>query len=122
LRSAIRRSISSLGPSVLLGILPFSESLIPEAEERREKLHAESRIRTDNAFSRSVILAKRAWWDLKRKCCSLVLKGRDRGCVGGIRIASSSDISALLEIEREDPEEGKRRPNVGVISGVGRPA
>jgi len=81
----------------------------------------DSLLLTDSARSRSVIRAKSALCDLKRKCCSLVLRGLD--WVGGLLGKNSSPPSALglLRDCRESVFEF-RLIEVGVISGVGSPA
>jgi hypothetical protein len=83
------------------------------------------RIDDDKALSKSVIRAKSALCDLKRKCCSLVLRGRD--WVGGAGKNSSSTVAEELMLPNDRESDALelmeyRRPNVGVISGVGRPA
>jgi hypothetical protein len=116
LRSAIKQSISSLGsplllPTSLVDILETTECGL-ELPPLELEYPLDSLRLTDKARSKSVILARSALWDLKRKCCSLVLRGRD--WVGGDGKNPSSPV--LTDSVLED-----RRGKVGVISGVGRP-
>ena len=84
----------------------------------------DSRLLIDKALSRSVILAKSALCDLKRKCCSLALRGLVCDEEAGKNWSSS--LRPLELVAEESPLIDSlveyRRVKVGVISGVGRPA
>jgi len=76
----------------------------------------------DRARSRSVMRARSALCDLTKKCCSLALRGLD--CVGWFVKTSSSLLADVLALARRKGsfKENRRSKEVGVISGVGRPA